>query len=82
MNQNETNWFFNSCHEIKILVDFSWPALLKAKEMGINLLKSILVLLNLRPLGYKSIKLTVESTGPSASQQPTGSQIIRICMEI
>ena len=26
--KNERNWFFNSCHEIKVLVDFSWPSLL------------------------------------------------------
>ena len=25
--KNERNWFFNSCHEIKILVGFSWPSL-------------------------------------------------------
>ena len=29
--KNEKNLFFNSCHEIKILVDFSWPSLLKAE---------------------------------------------------
>ena len=26
--KNEKNWFFNSSHEIKILLDFSWLSLL------------------------------------------------------
>ena len=29
MTKNERNWFFNSCHEINILVDFSCFARLK-----------------------------------------------------
>ena len=26
--KNERNWFFNFCHDIKILLDSSWPSLL------------------------------------------------------
>ena len=31
MNKKWKKLIFNSCHEIKILVDFSWPALIKIK---------------------------------------------------
>ena len=31
--KNERNWFFKSCPEIKILVDFSWPSLLSSFKL-------------------------------------------------
>ena len=30
------NWFFNFCHEIKVLLYFSWPFLLRIKNNAIK----------------------------------------------
>ena len=36
MNKKWKKLVFNSCHEIKILVDFSWPSLLTISDIGEN----------------------------------------------